>query len=266
MSKARLAAVLALACLVAPACYNPNIKSGALKCAENHACPDNFHCIDGLCYRGDAGPDVPPAPVCNSVTPDAGTCPRLPAAGEACNPTCETGCTCGWCGLDITGAVKCLMGTPGTKPIGTVCDPANANDCAPGLYCRAECGAARCYKFCDTKDDCSGTSCSISLPSGLHLCALPDPGCDPIMKTGCAPGFACYPSGARTECDCGGTADAGTTCVLTNTCMPGYQCVATNSSGMNTSGACQKLCRVNGDCGGARTCVTSGTTYGYCTP
>jgi hypothetical protein len=266
MRSGLLAAVFALGAL-SGACYNPNIKSGALKCAAGRTCPDGFQCAsDNLCYRGDGGPDVPATMVCNSVTPDASTCSRPAASGQPCNPACQSGCSCGWCGVKTTGAVACLMGTPGTKTtVGTLCDPTNPYDCAPGLYCRAECGTGRCYKFCDTGDDCAvGTSCSISLPSSaLHLCSLPDPGCDPIRKTLCPSGFACYPSGTRTECDCPGTDDAGTTCGFTDSCMPGYQCVATSGTSTPT---CQKLCRVSSDCGGTRTCVASGTTYSYCTP
>lgn len=254
---------LVIGCLVVAACYNPSIKPGALKCA-GQTCPDNFHCAsDGLCYPPDAGPDLPPKPVCMSETPNVQTCPR---SGVPCNPTCGTGCDCGWCGLDLSGAVACLKGTPGTKTTGSSCDPSNANDCAPGLTCKGECGGStgRCYKFCETNDDCaSGTTCNMSVGS-IHLCSLPDPGCDPVKQTGCPSGLACYPSGSRTVCDCPGTAGTGVGCLLGATCLPGYQCVSL--TGMSTDGTCQRLCRTSLDCGAASTCVTSGTTYGYCSP
>jgi hypothetical protein len=263
MTSGRLAAVFVLGWLGA-GCFNPQFNPGAYKCGVGHPCPSNFHCAtDGLCYPPDAGPEAPPKPVCTSETPGP-TCPHPPALGLACNPTCGTGCSCGWCGLNTEGQVACLMGTPGTKTVpGTVCDLTIPNDCAPGLVCRAECGSARCYKFCETSDDCPGTTCSMSVGS-VHLCSLPDPGCDPVKQTGCPPKFACYPpSKSTTECDCPGTAGSGVGCMFLNECLPGYECVSL--TGAPKDATCQQLCRTSSDCGGG-TCAPSGTTYGYCTP
>ena len=261
------ASAVFLAGLLVPACFNPHIQPGAFKCSDGgNLCPSNFQCAsDGLCYP----PDGAPAPtlVCTGETPNNPTCMR---SQQPCSPACQFGCSCGWCGLDnTTGAVKCLMGTPGTKVVGEVCDPATPSDCAPGLTCRTECssGAARCHKFCDTSADCdANTMCMITIGGGaLHLCTLPDPQCDPIAKTGCPTGFGCYPlSGTSTECDCAGSGGSGVACGFLTDCMPGYQCVSL--TGVPNNGTCQKLCRTSADCGGASICVTSGTTYGYCTP
>ncbi|HXJ22574.1 MAG TPA: hypothetical protein VMT03_20315 [Polyangia bacterium] len=203
-----------------------------------------------------------------SETPDASTCSRPAASGASCNPTCQSGCECGWCGLDIDGKVKCLEGTPGTKTVpGTVCDPTNPNDCAPGLYCRAEqCGGGRCYKFCESDDDCSGTNtkCRVS-QNGVQLCLLPDPSCDPVNvnQSGCPSGFACYPANPGTVCECPGSSGSGVSCLLTETCLPGYQCVTLTN--MIKDATCQRLCRTSSDCGGGSTCVPGGD-YGYCSP
>ncbi len=242
-------------------CYNPHIKPGAFICAANGDCPDNFQCshVNNRCYPPDAGPDVF---VCDSVTPDASTCAR---PGQPCNPACASGCSCGWCGVR-NGAVACLTGTPGTKANGDNCDPGNANDCAPGLYCRTDCGTVgRCHKFCDSDDDCAGTSCNVTvnLAGGatVRLCAVPN-GCDPIAGTGCGAGFGCYSTGTTTECDCAGTNQPGAACGFVTECMPGYGCIGTSPQSRST---CLKICKTSADCGGAGTCMNpASTTYGYC--
>lgn len=248
---ALLAAVLGLGC------YNPNITDGGLACGSGGACPDNFHCAsDGRCHRApDAGRDM--GAVCTSATPPA-LCSR-DRGSRACNPTCNAGCTCGWCGAEVDGTIACLTGTPGTKGVGEVCDPSRTTDCAPGLRCRNEnCkGAGRCYKFCDSDVDCptAGTTCSIS---GGTLCSLADSACDPVVMTGCPSGFACYPTGTTAYCDCAGTAASGAGCVLTRDCMPGYGCV-----GPLGGGVCKKVCKTSSDCGALGVCTAAGA-YGYC--
>ena len=263
MTFGRLAAVATLGWLCA-GCFNPQFNPGAYKCAAEHPCPSNFYCAsNGLCYPPDAGPDLPPKPVCTSQTPDASTCTRPPASGDPCNPTCGSGCSCGWCGLDVYGQVACLKGTPGTNTVsGTECNPSNPNDCAPGLACRAECGTGRCYKFCETNDDCPGTKCNISQGS-VHFCAFPDPGCDPVSQTGCQAGFGCYPANPGTACECAGTSGSGVSCIIVSTCLPGYQCVSLTSSPKDAT--CQRACRTSADCGAGSTCMPGGQ-YGYCSP
>ena len=135
-------------------CYSPQIKQGGLLCTDAIGCPDNYRCINGHCYTGDAGRDVPMKPNCMSVTPDASTCSRDLAPGQACNPACQSGCSCGWCAV-MNSTATCITGTmPGTKQAGDVCDPSSPTQCAPGLFCRAECGSGHCYKYCETTSDC----------------------------------------------------------------------------------------------------------------
>jgi len=261
MKLGRLAAVLVLGLLWA-GCYNPHIKPGALICAENQVCPDNFHCgLDNRCYPPDAGPA--PA-VCNSVTPDASTCSRPPASDQPCNLACASGCSCGWCGVS-GGAVMCLTGTPGTKQIGQVCDPSNAADCAPGLFCFPECGTGRCYKHCDPSNgnaDCPGTACSLPASMGslsFELCQLKDPMCDPVSGGPCPSGFACYAFLKSTECDCAGTHTTGGSCSSVEDCAPGYACISVGGAG-----TCQKTCKTSADCPLGICSNPANTTYGYC--
>jgi hypothetical protein len=257
--------VALLAASLGLGCYNPNITDGGLACGPGRVCPDNFHCgSDGLCHRApDGGQDM--GPVCMSASPPA-LCSR-DKGSRACNPTCNAGCTCGWCGAEVDGTIACLTGTPGTKAVGEVCDPSRTSDCAPGLRCRNEnCkGAGRCYKFCDSDADCptAGTTCTIN--NGT-LCSLPDPGCDLVTGAGCPTGFGCYSAGvSSTECGCVGTAAAGASCDYAEDCMPGYGCAGINSpmTDATPNNMCTKLCKTQIDCGLSGLCMLFGT-YGYC--
>ena len=256
---ARSSAILVIAALgAAIGCYNPQIVDGGLRCAPGNVCPENFRCAsNGRCYRGDAGIDREIKPTCTSVTPDASTCSRAPATGQACNPACESGCSCGWCSV-VNGAATCVMGTPGTKQIGDLCDPTKTADCAPGLACHAECGKGRCYKYCETSADCpTGAACNAA---GGTLCSQQqDSTCNPVTMSGCPSGYGCYPTGSTPYCDCAGTVAPGAPCSVTRECTPGNGCVGTASS----PAVCQKVCKTTTDCNGSGNCTLVGM-YGYC--
>lgn len=250
-------------------CYKPNIEPGGFACGPHGECPENFRCASNLrCYQGDAGMDSSTTPVCTSVTPDAATCSRAAADGQPCTPACEFGCGCGWCAV-VNGNATCLKGTPGTKKVGDVCDPANSSDCAPGLMCHAECGTGRCYKYCDPASndaDCQsiGTHCSGPAVDGagsLRLCTLPDPACDPVSGGKCPSGFACYPFVNSTECDCAGTGKVGDTCNSVVNCAPGYTCII-----ISNVKTCQKTCAMSSDCSPGLCSNPALTAYGYCVP
>ena len=159
--------------------------------------------------------------------------------------------------------------TLGTKNVGDICDPKNNEDCAPGLFCFAECKTGRCYKYCDTAhkdDDCAalGTSCAVNAVSGSNyrftLCRIPPKACDAASGSGCPGPFACYPVGKTTECDCAGTGTTGTTCGGVEGCAPGYTCLTLGVTGTT----CQKTCRNPTDCP-LLTCSNPGNLmYGYC--
>lgn len=244
-------------------CYKPNlVVQGGFRCSDAGACPENFKCLDGLCYTGDAGPrpDVGVPPVC-MFPPPAPTCSRDPGATQACSPSCLSGCSCGWCAV-VNGAAKCITGTPGTKVAGDVCDPSSATDCAPGLFCKSECGTGHCYKHCDSSSDCPvvGTACTVNGPTGVKLCSLPPTPCDAITNTGCRPGFACYFTGGGTTCDCPGTTPMNGGCTFVVQCMPGYSCAG---HGGDAGNACVKLCRAGASCPSPSACTLVGE-YGYC--
>lgn len=76
VSLGTLVAALGATALAGAGCYSPSVVDGKLLCGPSNACPDDFSCVDGRCWRGgvmtvdsgstDDGP--PPAR------------PRLPAA------------------------------------------------------------------------------------------------------------------------------------------------------------------------------------------
>jgi hypothetical protein len=258
-------------------CYSPNITPGGFVCGAADACPDNFQCAaDHRCYRGkvDAAIDMAcmsatslsPVPGCSSG-----------AIGGACNPACQTECSCGWCAV-VGGASECLTGSAGTADVGEVCDPMNSKSCKAGLYCQPECGdkTGRCYRYCPSVTDTtfcgSGSSCNVTLrkfgggvpTAGFLLCSLVS-GCTVVPQYGCQTGFGCYPSGTTaTECDCAGTGAIGDTCgVNLPTCAPGNLCIGPAGG----TATCHQQCNMangNADCTAGGTCSDSGTLYGYC--
>jgi hypothetical protein len=275
---------------VAIGCYRPSIESGGFKCATGNVCPDGFHCVtsNNRCYQGDAGPE---AAACTAPTPaPTENCSRGPDSG-ICNPSCQTGCGCGFCSV-TSGTTTCLTVTAGKNDIGEFCDPTKTADCKAGLFCRPECQTSapaigRCYKFCGVDGDCqicsdagcqSGTCGSTGsssdqsgrAPLSVKLCNIPAQQCSPIgMTSGCpmSPGqdvFACYAdsTGQTTLCDCKGVKAAGATgCLFANDCAPGYNCV-----GMRGTNTCLKTCASNDDCVAPAVCnpLTANGKYGYC--
>lgn len=247
-----------LATLSGTGCFRPDITNGGFTCGQNGVCPDGFTCssVDNRCYKPDAGPEA-----CSSPPP-APTCDEGPAGTDACNPSCQTGCTCGRCTV-AAGIAVCV--TPGNKTRGQLCNPA-ADDCEAGLGCvRESCGTnvGRCHEFCRTSTDCTdGLSCSMTLDGGFRACALPATSCNGQTGDGCPAGFVCYYSrqGDTTFCECAGQQDEADACTFYNDCIPGYTCV--NIAGAST---CRRLCTTaGGECTAPQTCQPLGTLYGYC--
>jgi hypothetical protein len=253
-------------------CYSPNINQGAFTCGPNRACPDNYHCAaNNRCYSINVDAAVE-KPVCTSFSLPP-ICSVQPASGEQCNPGCQTGCDCGWCGV-VNGAATCLQGTAGTIDVGDVCVP-SSNDCKAGLYCQPEsCGTntGRCYQLCDPSvgGSCgNGSSCSQAIaPAGattlpFKLCSLVI-SCDPIgqMSTSCPAPFACYPlAGLTTECSCPGVVATSGGCGGPSDCVSGDSCIGVSP----TSSICLPTCNDNSQCTGNTQCQNnSPTTYGFC--
>ncbi len=269
MGLRRIAAVLIVAPLIALGCYSPNIATGSYACGSDGGCPDKFHCASNhVCYlEADASFEMPP--VCTAAATLPQICSVAATAGP-CNPGCQSGCKCGWCGV-VGGATSCMTGPPGKNDIGDVCDPTKTSDCKAGLYCLSECGVGRCYKFCDRTDPnvaatCgTGSSCSMTVTGtgsfSFSLCSLVST-CDAVAQNCPAP-FACYPAGVNgSECDCPGTAGTGQVCMggVAHFCTKGDSCF--NISGANT---CLQTCKGATDCASGTSCnQTPMSTYGYC--
>jgi len=257
---------------IAAGCYRPSIAQGGFKCATGKTpCPDGFHCVmpNNLCFEGDAGP---PAPACDASQP-VSICQTEPAAGQTCNPMCQTNCTCGFCGV-VSGATKCITAAEGTKDIGVVCDPQAEVACKPGLFCKPECGQStfgRCYKFCVGNSDCAGLNCGVSeTTSGsagsltFKLCNLPGQACDPVAKSGCPADpnsvLGCYvDSNGNPFCDCKGTKALGDGCAFAGDCSPGLIC---ENFGANNT--CEAICVSGNDCSSSSSCNPTNGSYGYC--
>jgi hypothetical protein len=276
---------------VVAGCYRPNIAQGGFVCAAGSVCPDGFHCLtaNNRCYQGDAGPE---APSCSATQPVA-TCSTGPASGQTCNPNCQMGCSCGFCGM-ANGATTCLTVTAGKSDIGDLCDPRGQAPCKAGLFCKPECTSTdpslgRCYKYCaqpsdcqicDSDGSCQTTTCTVgwtsAAPSGspslmFKLCSLPPQQCNPISTTtgGCPAtnpaAFACYADSDQTFCDCQGTLTPSSAqgCTFVGQCVPGYTCVRLSAT---APGSCHPACQSNADCTSPATCnfLPGESVYGYC--
>ena len=268
MDLRRIAAVLVVCSLSVLGCYSPNIGEGSYACGSDGGCPDNFRCAsDNRCYQGDAGFDM--QVVCNAVATLPPIC-SLSTTGQPCNPGCQSGCSCGWCGV-VDSAASCMTGPPGKNDIGDLCDPTKTSDCKAGLYCLSECGVGRCYKFCDRSDPNVATTCGTGSSCGMqvrlsasfsfYVCSLVST-CDAVKQDCLAP-FACYPAGVSGgECDCPGTFGTGQACGggVAHLCIKGDSCF--NISGTNT---CLQTCKGATDCASGTSCnQTAMSTYGYC--
>lgn len=267
---------LLLAAAALGGCYNPKIPDGGFACAEaGKLCPDGFVCSvsDHRCHKPGFSPD---AALCTlgTATP---VCDTAPAAGDACNPTCQSGCSCGRCNVSSGGAAVCTA--VGTRGAGESCLP-NADNCAAGFYCwRESCGntVGRCRQHCTTNADCpAGLFCQNTIPNSgdggvTHLvCDAPPVDCDPISNTGCPnPAFTCYLSNTSTSetlCDCPGPGHGVLEeCAFYNDCQKGLVCIS-NVGGL-IGPHCHPICLVaSPTCAAPATCVATspGAKYGVC--
>jgi hypothetical protein len=271
MDTGRFAMMASIAALLSVGCFKPNISDGGFLCGAGNSCPEGFRCgFENRCWRGDAGPDTGPC----TVPAPAPLCAAPPGLGEACNPTCQTGCRCGRCVVG-NGGPSC-DGIPGPKALGESCSLAQ-DDCEPGLGCvRESCGTnlGRCFKFCATSADCpNGLSCSDSFngangnATGFFVCEQAPQACNPVggAASGCpAPELGCYiVSPGRHLCDCIGTRQTGQSCALFNECQPGNRCI--QLAGM-TTGTCVQVCESNADCTLPEQCRNVTQGFGRCAP
>ena len=206
-------------------------------------------------------------------------CAVGPAAGQACNPTCQTGCACGRC--NVVGSTPTCVPS-GTVQLGDLCTYGSDN-CAPGLICLREadgCGnpvIARCYRHCTVDAQCGGAYCQIPIldaqknDTGFKTCDVPARDCDPVNNTGCpSQALNCYYTSLnQTICDCPtGTGKNGATCAVYSDCAPGFVCITVGDSGPRCHFACKvgapNNCPSND--AGTSTCTTTtpGAMYGFC--
>ena len=287
--------LLVLACAAAglPACFNPNILNGGLRCSEGGLCPEGFVCHpSGRCYKPDTGPaDVPPV--------DMGPCPTTPALcadpptmGQTCNLACQTGCSCNT-RCNVSGAAsRCVP--LGAKTLGQLCsmgNPSGYDDCAPGLFCLAElesCGnLRRCYRLCSNDSQCKvedDIHCRIpvlntSADTGFKACDVPHQECDPVAKNGCpSPAFTCFVLNiGQTVCDCptnstnitppSEVGKEGARCNFYSDCKGGLTCIGLTADGGPQPSTCRQVC-VPGKttCVAGMTCQPLGPKFGFCAP
>jgi len=268
-------ALLALSLLSPAACYNPSIQDGGFLCAEaGKQCPDGFTCAsDGHC-RANASSQ------CHKVTPICSESP--PDGGAACNPTCQTGCSCGRC--NVVGSAPACVTNLGTLKVGDICDPSN-DKCQPGDICLLEadtCGKniGRCYQYCTTNAQCAspiaGRTCEIPILDGnnndtrYRTCSLGSQMCNPMATTnnGCPnPGLGCYVNTAgATFCDCANRAMSvalGGVCTAYNDC--GHGLICTPQAGLAGT-HCRQICLTSGTntCQNGQHCMAVAGGYGYC--
>ena len=283
---ARCAITLIL--LAATGCYRPAFEDCALTCGPGGLCPDELHCVDGLC-RTEANPGACPVvadggavPDANTLAPDARTVDANPGDPDAstctCDPLSQSCCEpAEACDLAVAGTPYCRA-VSNALTQGQQCNV--AAQCARGLSCVAPdgtftVGASTCHAFCDTNDDCAGEGGLCDVPftgSGVKACTTR---CDPLDHTGCQALFACTPALAadgqhwHTDCRRTGTFAQGHTCASTDECRRNLLCAGTPAT-------CVKVCSMSAPggsgCPGATTCKRLGTTgaifggveYGAC--
>ncbi len=300
------AAVVALTVAALGGCYKPSITDRGFLCSADKRCPSGYKCgTDDVCALNpvtvtppvDSGMEVKmmtDAPIVDAgseamcMAPTA-LCKVDPAGSDVCSPSCQKGCDCGRCNV-VDGKASCVAA--GTVKLGDVCN-ANADNCAAGLICLLEScgnGLARCYRHCQTNDDCNGTACTITIddnaggPTPYTTCDVPPRTCNPLstgIAAGCPdPALNCYlTSASQTLCDCptrpatqGGN---NAPCMIYSECAPGFICIA--GVDRQTTPHCRFVCDVSkpscptlaGSDGGApipQHCVATGAgaTYGYC--
>jgi hypothetical protein len=289
-------AILVAAGAVGDGCYKPVIDDGGFKCAPTgKKCPDGLSCgSDGRCWQmplisssdagdgkvmSDAGDGGDADAMC-ALGVVAPLCQAAAAAGQSCNPACQTGCTCGRC--NVVGKATACVAAGGTVKLGDPCKLGSGDNCAPGLVCRKEAcgnGLARCYKHCTSTDQCPGSRCQLAIPddtgaaSGFLACDVTPQTCDPVGNTGC-PDLAlnCYLTGANdTLCDCplnpAKPGKAGAACTFYNDCDGGFVCVG--GVGGVAATRCRFACSLTASpsgCPSGVNCVPVGTSakFGYC--
>lgn len=303
VSLGALVAVAGAAALANAGCYKPSLVDGKLLCGPANACPDDYACVEGHCWRGgvvpdggstDDGPSLDLA--CNMPVPGC-----TPSGSGACDPVCQTGsCKCDEkCTTSSSGVAACVK-WKGVQKVFETCtitdygSPSQNDDCAPGSICLHpdpdDARGAWCFAFCESDDDCPGSRCVSravvptappAAPPTAKVCDVPFTPCDPFMPTsspttsnGC-PGDRpyCYltspdpSSGAsRTVCEYkSGGRGVNEGCTWSRDCYPGLVCPRVDGEpGRRGVGSCTAPCVTTSSTCTIGSCQAYGSNYGYC--
>ncbi|MCB9599458.1 MAG: hypothetical protein H6720_03725 [Sandaracinus sp.] len=204
-------------------------------CREDGDCSTNELCVDfpgGYCTADCGSLDCPSGSSCVQV--DRATFLCL----ADCDPAAADPCRAGY-------------GCTTDPSLGNVCIPGctTNDDCADGLECDAEGGAAgegACFDpdsevgdACTTDEECpSGNFCFQERFGGWPAGACVEFGCDPVGGTGCGEGAVCVAAG-------GGDGLCIAACTGASDCRDGYDCV---------EGGCRPGCDDSDECSDGRVC------------
>lgn len=189
------------------------------------------------------------------------------AGGGECDVAlqdCPTDYACYFAEVGGVAATRCeLVFDPGGDG-----DPCSfADDCGPGLTCRA--GVCRRYCCPDAALDCPGGQACVRIAEAPNLghCAPPD-ACTLAPNAGCATGSGCYPGATAETVGCfgAGSIPEGGTCAAVNACAPGNVCL-----GAAEPFTCLRVCRTamgDADCDAPHVCNAVpgylASEYGVC--
>jgi hypothetical protein len=287
-----LVAVAGAAALASTGCYKPNIPDGKLLCGPASACPDDYACVEGHCWRGgvvsgDAGNTDDGSPGDLDCTP----LPECSATETAaCAPACQTSCTCQEkCTISGSGVAICQKVAGGRKPRETCTvknygSPTQSDDCVPGSVCirpDPTDGRGWCFAFCGSDAACDNARC-VSRPIGpatagspmAKVCDVPFVECDPFTFAGCTTERPyCYltppdPStgASRTVCEyLSGLGQIGEACSASRDCIPRYVCPSADGDPNRPGvGRCTPPCNAMNACNAIGSCQPYGSNYGYC--
>jgi hypothetical protein len=283
-------------------CYKPSVVDGKLECGAASACPDDFSCVSGHCWRGGmvspdggsedtglpvdmSGPDL----VCGGPVPEC-----TPSSTGVCDPVCQTGCACPEkCSYSSKGELACVPLAPQnarTEP----CDvfsygaPEQSDNCIAGDVCLYPGGRGTtngfCFALCSSDVNCPGSRCvtrpvapppdgTSTPPPVASVCDTPFEPCDPFTNAGCTDPDRpkCYlaspdplTGASRTQCEyVAGSLTSPDTCTWSRDCVSRFACPEKGAS-WPRAGFCLPVCDPAHPCPSGGTCKPYGSTYGYC--
>lgn len=251
---------LLILALTLSACWHPTPPDGALACnLSGKACPDDYSCISGTCWRNGHEPDMATPSTCFDANKD-GDESDVDCGGSCAR--CDAGKTCGQnadCASSFCNATTGLC-------VQSSCEDGIKDGTETDVDCGGDGQCPRCVvgKGCLGGSDCASSNCD-----GSHLC----------VSLQCQDGVK---NGSETDVDCGGTvcaacADgrscmAGSDCSSTFCAVTSHVCVASrcenqmrdgSETDVDCGGSCHG-CAVNMHCSVASDCATSSCVSSWC--